>query len=181
MKREGFEAQSLGTDGPAAWAAAEKYNARWDAQREQIPQQVEQPYIGSLKHLFNEYRKTGQWGNKSSSTRKEWEYVWKVLEPVFGDVQVTDITFQLCDKFYSKLRKEFSQHKAHRIIKVFRALLNVAIAYNLISAKSHGRDQKQGPKRPGIDLVAARGRGAGDKSRVRGFLRPVSGHSPRLR
>ena len=45
---------------------------------------------------------------------------------------LTSINFQACDAFYTELGKAYSLHKQHRIFKIFRALMEVAIGFQLI-------------------------------------------------
>ena len=132
MKRQGFAARTLGQDGPEAWAAAEAMNAAWDRHRSGAGE-TKLITPGSLADVFRRYRGMDAWSRKKVRTREEWEDVWGVLEPVLGDVPVTEIDAELCDAFYQRLRALYSLHRRHRIFKVFRALMNVAIALQLIT------------------------------------------------
>jgi hypothetical protein len=128
---------SLGPDGPEAWSKAEQRNAALD-QRRKDPKNTSLStkiyQAGTLGDMFTTYRRTNLWrSDKKPRTREEWWECWKVIEPVFGDIPIKDINaIPMCDSFYSTLRANYSLHKAHKIYKIFRAMLNVAVAMKLI-------------------------------------------------
>jgi hypothetical protein len=106
-------------------------NAEWDKARTS-GNAVEHYERGTVGWLFREYRKMGVWGKKEPRTREEWEAAWTVIKPVFADVLVSEIDFPACDEFYAGLVKKFSLHKKHRVFKIFRARLEIAIVFGLI-------------------------------------------------
>ena len=69
----------------------------------------------------------GVWTNKEVRTREEWELAWNIIKPVFADLPVSKIDFPTCDTFYTELGKRYTLHKQHRVFKIFRALMEVAI------------------------------------------------------
>lgn len=132
MKAEGFAARPLGPPGPAAWARAEELNAAWDAHKAGTDRSAP-PRPGSLADVFQRYRGMQAWAVKAPRTREEWWDVWQTLGPIFGDLPVAEIDAELVDRFYARLERVASLHRRHRVMKVFRALLNVAIAMKLTS------------------------------------------------
>jgi hypothetical protein len=145
MKALGFRVMALGPHGPEAWAQAERMNAEWDNARAR-GNTIEVYERGTLGWLFNEYRKLGVWRKKEARTREEWEAAWTVIKPVFADVLVSEIDFSACDEFYTGLEKKFSLHKMHRVFKIFRALLEVAIGFKLIGTNPTHRIANTAPK-----------------------------------
>ncbi len=146
MKNCGFEAQSLGKDGPSAWQRAEELNVLWDNWRVD-PGMAKRAYRpGTLGHLFDEYHKTNQWRIKAPATRDEWEYSFKTISPVFGDISVAAISFSHIDRFYEGMLSSFSLHKTHRVMKTLRALFNVAIAFELITANPTAGISNKAPR-----------------------------------
>jgi hypothetical protein len=145
MKAAGFRLTALGPDGPEAWGKAERLNAAWDKARRNDTR-ADTFESDTLGWLFEQYRHTGVWAAKEPRTREEWELAWRTIGPVFGDLLVAKINFQACDAFYSELRKTSSLHHSHRVFKIFRALLEVAIAFQLISENPSHRIANTAPK-----------------------------------
>ena len=145
MKAMGFRVMPLGPDGPDAWARAERLNAEWDLVRKggAGPKVFEH---GKLGWLFETYRTMGVWAKKEPRTREEWELAWRIIEPVFADVRADTIDFPACDTFYTELGRVFSLHKQHRVFKIFRALLEVAIGFRLIAANPTHKIANSAPK-----------------------------------
>lgn len=134
MRAAGFASKPLGVDGPEAWAEAEQWNKRWDRQRKGEPMLDGARWdADTLGDIFERYRKLTIWTEKAPRTRDEWEDVWeRALAPVFGDVPVNEIDVELVDEFYKRLGNTVSLHRQHRVMKIFRALLNVASTMGLI-------------------------------------------------
>jgi hypothetical protein len=145
MKALGFRLTPLGPDGPDAWAQAEKLNAQWDKARAG-ESHVEAFDEGTLGWLFHRYRAMGVWGKKAVRTREEWELAWEIIDPVFGDVSVAAIDFPACDAFYTELGRHGSLHKKPRVFKIFRALLEVAIGFQLIDTNPTHKIANSAPK-----------------------------------
>jgi hypothetical protein len=139
MRAAGFRLVPLGVPGPDAWAHAERLNAQWDKARKGANAVETYPH-GTLGWLFTEYRTMGVWAKKAPRTREEWELAWEIIKPVFADVPVAAIDFQSCDTFYTLLGERFSLHKQHRVFKIFRALMEVAIGFKLGERQPHSPD-----------------------------------------
>jgi hypothetical protein len=146
MKAKGFRVTALGLDGPEAWARAQKLNDDWDLIKSGQGLAAKVWPDKSLGWLFEQYRGTNVWETKAPRTREEWELAWKFIAPVFGDVPVASIDFPASDAFYAELGKAYSLHKQHRIFKIFRALLEVAIGFKLISENPTHRIANSAPK-----------------------------------
>jgi hypothetical protein len=99
---------------------------------------------------------------KEARTREEWEAAWAVIKPIFADVLVSEIDFPACDEFYTGLEERYSLDKKHRVFKIFRALLEVAIGFKLIKTNPTHKIANTAPKGAIRDLV-----GAGDRSAPR--------------
>ena len=104
MQKHGFIRRRLGRDGPEAWAEAERHNQGWDEHRNNPTSGARSaPLPGSLEDVFQRYRAMAEWRRKAPRTQQEWEWVWHVLAPVFGDIPVARITPEHCDQFYRNL------------------------------------------------------------------------------
>lgn len=147
MRAAGFRPKACGVDGPAAWAEAERMNAAWDAHRGAAGT-LAGPRPGSLADVWQRYRALNVWAAKKPRTREEWEDVWQVLAPVFGDMPVAEIDGELVDAFYTRMEAlAWSLHKRHRIIKIFRALLEVArTGFGLITVNPTHILQNRAPR-----------------------------------
>lgn len=190
METAGFVRRRLGLDGPPAWAEAERLNAAWDAHRKNPAAGISMaPRPDTLADVFVRYRAMNDWRIKGDRTKEEWEDVWVVVEPVFGDILVRQITAEHCDQFHGTLERAiaeddsrcagsgggahqfklpaiehptaaeakcsacgkmgeeaYSLHGRHRIIKVFRAMLNVAISMGLITTNPSKIVKNKAPK-----------------------------------
>jgi hypothetical protein len=136
MKAVGFQVIALGPNGS---------DAEWDKARA-ARCAVEVYEQGTVGWLFDEYRKMGVWRRKEARIREEWEAAWTIIKPVFADVLVSEINILACDEFYTGLEKKFSLHKKHRVFKIFRALLEVAIGFKLISTNPTHKIANSAPK-----------------------------------
>jgi hypothetical protein len=145
MRARGFRVIALGPPGPEAWAKAERMNAEWDKARA-AGNAIAIYEQGTLGWLFDEYRKTGVWAKKEPRTREEWEDAWTVIKHAFADQRVAEIDFLACDEFYTGLEKAFSLHRRHRVFKIFRALLEIAIVFRLISKNPSLKIANTAPK-----------------------------------
>lgn len=106
MEAAGFERRRLGLNGPQAWAEAERLNACWDAYRRTPSEAVQSaPRPDALADVFGRYRAMNDWRIEAARTKEEWESVWLVVEPVFGDILVRLITAEHCDQFYGSLAR----------------------------------------------------------------------------
>lgn len=153
MKKLGFENVPLGKPGPDAIRRAEELNAMYDARVKETkatPAQVETYPHGTLGWMFADYKKSHTWDEKAERTKEEWDWCWRRIKPVFADVAVSTISFRHCDAFYRQLSKTLTLSETHKTYKIFRALLNVGIAYQLLTTNPS----------EGVRNVAPKGRSA---------------------
>lgn len=144
LRKLGFPATvPCGKDGPAAWALAEQWNERADRARKGAvpcprelrklsPAEAEARTVypeGSLGEAFKRYRNTDEWGKKKKPrTREDWWRAWKRIKPVFGDLPPNAVTLEDISIFRSGVERAVSLREAHRAIKIWRALWQVAAA-----------------------------------------------------
>lgn len=144
MAQLGFKLVDCGIDGPMAWATAQSWNAKWHAalaaHHAGIPvgEAVRVYAPGSLGEAFEAFKKTATWRDgKKERTREDWERGWKLIEPIFGDVDPGTVTLQDVDLWYGGdpdnaeikgLLQRVGVREAHRAMKIWRALWNVAAA-----------------------------------------------------
>lgn len=144
MKRAGFSCQSLGTDGPEAWAKAELLNAQWDSQRGAIkPTSPERTALavrvypaGSIGEAMQRYRLTHEWAVKAPRTREDWERGWQYIEPVFARHKPSSVTLEVISEWRLAVENDKSLREAHRAMKIWRALWRVAAAMGYCIAGS---------------------------------------------
>lgn len=144
MAKLGFKLVDCGQDGPAAWARAETWNARWDETFEKwqrgelddtgkvIPVSIERVYPpNSVGEAFARFRNSATWAKKKPRTQEDWMRGWKQIEPVFGDVDPRTIAFEDLDLWYggdpldSTIRGLLGQigvRESHRAMKIWRAI-----------------------------------------------------------
>lgn len=144
MKALGFPVVSCGPDGPGAWAVAHQWAERWHrvkSGRDRAPDDARRPNAdpdavfalrvyprGSLGEAFSRYRRTDEWKTKQPRTREEWDRVWARVDPLFGDVAPSAVTFEHISIVRAAIERDVSRREAHRVIKIWRALWKVAAA-----------------------------------------------------
>jgi len=144
MKALGFHAVPLGSDGPDAWAIAERWNERWDKTRngeapspsvaaaENLsPERAEELTVyppRSLGDAFARYRRTPEWSKKAPRTREEWFRAWKWIKPVFGDCAPRTVRLEDVSRWREAVEGAVSLREAHRCLKIWRAMWKIAAA-----------------------------------------------------
>jgi hypothetical protein len=134
-----------GADGPGAWKVAYEWEERWQRVRlgrEPPPRHVWPP--GSLGEAFERFRRSASWADKKPRTREDWERGWRYIEPIFADYSPRAITFEDLDAFYHRLKTAAGVREAHRAVKIWRALWQVAAAMNYCDGE---RDPSFGVRR----------------------------------
>lgn len=142
MRALGFYSVPCGNDGPDAWAIAQEWNFRWDKTRrgeapspamvsaENLsPEQAEGLTVyppRSLGAAFREYRSTEEWKAKAPRTREDWWRGWKRIKVVFGDVDPRTVTLGDVSAWRKAIEDTVSLGEAHRAVKIWRALWQVA-------------------------------------------------------
>lgn len=137
MAKLGFGVVDCGEDGPAAWAIAQRMNERWDKARrgetgaDARPGVAERVYpSGSLGEAYGRFRATQTWAGKAPRTREDWERGWRLIEPVFGDVNPQTVALEDIDLWYAGLLDTVGVRESHRAMKIWRALWRVAGSIN---------------------------------------------------
>jgi hypothetical protein len=148
MAKAGFKLVDCGEDGPAAWAVAERWNAKWDAYRAGqavdvaalVSAEIEDRWpIGSvgdgyqraLKMRDAELAKNGVVLTREQKSRDDWPRAWKHLR-VFGDCDPKTITPEMFLSIHpetgkvsgllAEIEAKWSVTERHRTVKVWRAL-----------------------------------------------------------
>jgi hypothetical protein len=136
MRAAGFKNVSCGKDGPEAWAVARKWNDRWKAFKAGKVTTAKVWPDGSLGEAFERFKATAEWiEGKRPRTKEEWDRCWVHISPVFGDCAPKTITFEDLSAFYRGdpndqqipgILRLLGVREAHRVIKIWRALWQVA-------------------------------------------------------
>lgn len=140
MATLGFTHQELGEHGPAAWALAQSWNAKWKAalaaHRAGLPAgPVARVYPqNSAGEAFARLKRTASWRGKPVRTREDWERGWKLIDPIFGDRDPATLSLEDLDLWYAGdaddpnvqgLLQRVGVREAHRAVKIWRALWKV--------------------------------------------------------
>jgi hypothetical protein len=144
MKSVGFLPRPLGPNGPEAWRRAWVLYEDWQKYRRGEIAPPECKYLlGSLGEAWERYRRTQAWNDKAPGTRREWEYAWGWIEShrvvegsdlTFVDVDPNTIELEMIEALRTRVRDAVSEHAAHKIIKVWRALWKVMAAMRYCEA-----------------------------------------------
>ena len=134
MRLAGFHAEPLGKDLHTAVERAEMHNKAWDEvkQGNDIPACILSSK-GTMARLVEDLMASAEYRDKSQPRQTEIEYSLKTILPVFGPSRLDRITPSQCENFYGILRDQGSVHRAQRIMKDLRYLLNRAIRQTLIN------------------------------------------------
>jgi hypothetical protein len=123
MRAAGFLPRPCGVDGPEAWQRAWALYEDWQRCRRGEMAPPERAYlIGSVGEAFDRYRRTDGWRERAPGTRREWEYAWGWIAPLFVDVDPNTIELEMIESLRATVRGQVSDHAAHKVIKVWRAL-----------------------------------------------------------
>ena len=133
LKAMGFEARPLGPEGPEARAEAWRLYESWKKAQQLGTTSNEKIYpIRSMGWAFERYRRTDAWKAKKPATRKKgWEPMWRIIEPIFGDVEPGSVQIEDIEELYAIVMDEHGKHDAHRLIKIWRAFWKVMAAMGL--------------------------------------------------
>lgn len=130
MKAMGFEARPLGIEGPEARAEAWHLYEAFRTAKITGTTSAQKVYpIGSIGFAFERYRRTEAWAKKSAASRKkDWDWSWQFIEPIFGDVDPKTVQVENVERFRTYILQKRGHHTAHRVIKVWRALWKIMAA-----------------------------------------------------
>jgi hypothetical protein len=139
MKAAGFQNVACGPDGPDAQAIAWKWVKRWqDHKAGLMTGDVRDVWPdGSLGEAFERFRRTAEWSRKAERTREDWDRGWKLIKPVFGAYDPKTVTLEAMSLWYAGdpedpsiqgLLQKVGVREAHRAVKIWRALWQVAAA-----------------------------------------------------
>ncbi|WP_147048677.1 hypothetical protein, partial [Methylobacterium gnaphalii] len=148
MQAAGFpKSVPCGPDGNDAHAIAATWNRRWDAHRNgKTLQEVVMP--GSLAEAFDRYRQTHTWNGRALKTRMEWERAWLDIKETFGDIDLTTVSYEVIDNWYSELLERTTVDRAWRAMKIWRALWLVAAGM-----RRNGRSYTNGHEDPSLKVT----------------------------
>ena len=129
MRAAGFQPRPCGADGPEAWRRAWSFYEDWQRHRRGEPAPSDRIYlIGSVGEAWARYRRTQAWAEKAPGTRREWEYAWSWIETDFCEVDPGTIELEMMESLRARVREQVSDHAAHKVIKIWRALWKVMAA-----------------------------------------------------
>lgn len=149
------KSQPLGPAGAAAVAAAAIWNGRLDEAREAARSPAKKLRIyppGSLGHFYEAFQTKTAWRLMAPRTRDDYERAWPEIERRFGARLVTKITADDSERFHAELHpahnegSEHSWNEAHRVLKVWRALLSALVSYEIRTSAPIGRVSNPAPK-----------------------------------
>lgn len=167
MAKLGFELVDCGADGPAAWAIAQSWNAKWRfalaehkaGRAVESPRKLERSFPpNSLGEGFGKFRVTGEYLGKAERTREQWMRGWRYIEPVFGDVDLRTVALQDMDLWYNGDAKDptikglvelYGIGEAYHAMKYWRAIYAVLMTINRDDGKRYceGKDPSLGIRR----------------------------------
>lgn len=124
MRDLGMVGETLPEGKAAAYRRAEELNAQWDEAREKAIE----PVRGDFNDLIDQYQRDPVWyGKLAAVTKAEIDYSLAIVAETFGPYRVTGLTRRHCRVFYNRIRVDGSAHKAARVMKWFKRLLNYAV------------------------------------------------------
>lgn len=154
MRALGFNIVRCGVDGPAAWAIASEWDARWQAvRRGDAPpladlsnlsrdqaEAVRRYPPGSVGAAFQGYIRTPEWSARALSARtKIWWPAWYRIRDMWGDVAPDTITFEMISKWRAALEKRHGRGVAHKTLRVWRALWTILLGMKVAKGADPSR------------------------------------------
>ncbi len=149
------KSQPLGPAGPEAIAAAVIWNGKLDEARAaaRAPMRRERTYPpGSLGHFYEVFKSKTAWRLMAPRTRDDYERAWPEIEARFGRTLVTKISADDSERFHAELHpahneaSTYSWNEAHRVLKIWRALLSALVSYEIRASAPIGRVSNPAPK-----------------------------------
>ena len=155
----------LGDYGPDSFKAAIEWNEKLDAAREAKKRGVEPNYpAGSLGAFYEWFQTRKAWQQMEPRTREDYARAWPHIEKRFGNARIHKITADDSETFHVEIhpahrnradpegKLKLPWNTAHRVLKVWRALLTAIVAYNYRPAPAPvGRVTN--PRPPGRDAL----------------------------
>jgi integrase len=133
MRLAGYRAEPLGTNRADAINRIEAINTEWDALRKGDPVTPNLPTKGTMERLIYDLMQSAEFLDKSAARQAELEYTTGIITKVFGPSRLSAIRPDDVERFYSALRRKGSVHKAARVMKDLRYLLNRAMRLELVT------------------------------------------------
>lgn len=154
------KSQPLGPAGADAKAAALKWNEKLDAARKaaragEAPPARHKP--GTLGAFYHRFCQTEAFSQMAERTREDYARAWPHIEARFGDVLVSRLTADQSERFHVEIHpahanprdkagaKKLPWNTAHRVLKVWRALLTALEAYEIRAKAPIGRVPNPAP------------------------------------
>lgn len=157
----------LGDYGPESFKQAidwnEKLNAAREAKNKGAPPARVYPK-GTLGSFYERFRGTEAWGQMEPRTREDYERAWPHIEKRFGQTQWTAISPDDSERFHVDIHPAHKNRRdpegklklpwntAHRVLKVWRALLTGLVKYQLRPAPAP-IGKVMNPRPPGRDAL----------------------------
>lgn len=151
MRDAGFANVRCGRDGPEAQAIAWMWAKRWkDHKAGKLTGNPREVWpAGSLGEAFERFRRTSEWARKALRTREDWDRGWNLIKPVFGSQDPKTVTLEEMSLWYAGDPEDpeiphllhddpkkggVGIREAHRAVKIWRALWQVAAALKYCKA-----------------------------------------------
>lgn len=150
------KSQPLGPAGAEAKAKALKWNERLDEarklKREGLPR-VSRYKEKTLGAFYEAFQRTEAWAQMEPRTREDYDRAWPIIEKRFADSLVKSLSPDDSEKFHvdihpayppnpkrdPKGKLKLSWGQAHRTLKIWRALLNALVKYEVRAAAPIGK------------------------------------------
>lgn len=137
----------LGLYGPTSFKRAIEWNAKLDSAREarRTGARPAPAYPrGTLGSFYERFRGTEAWAQMAPRTREDYVRAWPHIEKRYGATLISHITPDESERFHAEIhpahankrdkerRDKLRWNSAHRVLKVWRALLTALVDYKLI-------------------------------------------------
>ncbi|MDI1227383.1 MAG: tyrosine-type recombinase/integrase [bacterium] len=133
LQGAGWKTQTLGIDPAAAEARAEELNANLDRWRQSTGEQIVTAERGSVEAVIRNYRKNWRFTDQlKPKTREGYEYCFRIILKLLGDMPVQSITPKMVQNLYSSMRHE-TPAKASAVVRVLRLVFEHARREDIIS------------------------------------------------
>jgi len=149
LRDAGWKLQRLPNDFDDAVREANRLNQELDDWRAGKIAAASNAKSGSVEALINSYKNHRRYKELKAKTRSGYDYVFRILYKLMGDMPVVAVQPSTVQKIYEKLRVDYPA-KAVAVVRVLRLLMEHARREDMIKINP--------AERPGIRNQAAKGK-----------------------
>lgn len=140
LRKQGYLQRRLNDNRDAAVRQCREINAEFERDKARLGSSIKR---GTVSWLIREFKDDHRYRSKRHKTRQGYDQNMAIIERVFGDVPVPQITRPVLEKFYNKMHKR-TPWQANAVMTMFRRLLFFAVALGIAPTNPGSRMELTG-------------------------------------